>query len=91
MKIVIDMYGLGFKMHDLTEDQILMAVGRQPQYRERIYFWGEKKKDGQTCNDCSLKTECDDDLRGIEYSTEYCSNNQPSNFNLQPYFKKEVI
>lgn len=88
MKIVIDMYDLGFKMHDLTEDQILMAVGRQPQYRERVYYWGDGNN---LCIACPLPTvsrAC-----GTSEIPTYCKSLAPEAINkhLQPYFKKEVI
>lgn len=86
MKIVIDMYGLGFKMHDLTEDQILMAVGRNPQYRERIYKWDLAI--GYACHVCSLKKPCND---GIGNVGKYCSEVMEPKAFLQPYFKKEVV
>ena len=39
MKILIDMYDLGWKVQDLTEAQILEELIRTPQYRDKLYMW----------------------------------------------------
>ena len=87
MKIVIDLYDLGFKLHYLTEDEINIAVEQHPEYRDRVWAWKESLANN-ICDNCALKTECKNNLRSIKESTDYCCNNNPQNFNLQPYFKR---
>lgn len=77
MKIVIDLYDLGFKMHDLTEDEINIAVGVHPQYRERVYYWAA----GEGCGTCPLGPLCND-----ASIFSYCRIQAP--LFLQPYFKR---
>ena len=85
MKIVIDLYDLGFKLHDLTEDEILQAVGRQPQYRDRVWAWKKTPNEDITCSVCAMMDACRMDK--VEGLAIYCSTKE-HNKNLQPYFKR---
>jgi len=60
MKIAIN-FGpvVGWKLHDLTETEIMQALGRQPFYRDKVYSWQEATDNSydQTCRGCVVEFE----------------------------------
>ena len=87
MKIVIDLYDLGFKLHDLTEDEINKSVKQHPEYRDRVYFWDDYEKN-RDCKDCAAEWYCNSQTSSLCYTNYLSGSGEGANNVLKPYFKR---